>query len=62
MNNLLYCPHYIPLNRRCSRCVIDRRISYSRRLEYLNNLTSYENRLLNLQDLIRSYTVSNNTN
>jgi hypothetical protein len=60
MNNLLYCPHNIPLERRCSYCLTERRISYSRRLEYLNNLTSYENRLLNLQDIIRSYTFSHN--
>ena len=60
MNNLLYCPHGIGIERRCPHCVTDRRISYSRRLRYLNNLTDYENRLLELQDMLTTYTFNNN--
>ena len=60
MNNLLYCPHGIAYGSRCPHCVSDRRISYSRRLRYLSSLTEYENRLVELQDIITNYTFSNN--
>lgn len=60
MNNLLNCPHNIPLDRRCPECVIGRRRSYSNRLRYYNRLTDYENRLLSLHDIINSYSFNNN--
>jgi hypothetical protein len=55
MNRSLVCPHNILLSQRCSRCVVERRVSYSNRLDNLMNLTSYENRLLNYANSIASY-------
>ena len=55
MNNSLFCPHNILLSQRCPRCVVERRVSYSNRLDNLMNLAGYENRLLNYENRLVSY-------
>ena len=55
MNNSLMCPHNILLSDRCPRCVVERRVSYSNRLQNLINLSDYENRLLNYADNLTLY-------
>lgn len=55
MNNSLFCPHNILLSRRCPHCVVERRVSYSNRLQNLINLTEYENRLENYSNNIMLY-------
>ena len=55
MNNSLFCHHNILLIDRCPRCVVERRVSYSNRLDNLMNLTSYENRLLNYENRLLNY-------
>jgi len=55
MNNSLFCPHNILLTQRCPRCVVERRVSYSNRLQHLIDLTTYENRLLNYENSIVLY-------
>lgn len=55
MNNSLYCSHNILLSQRCPRCVVERRVSYSNRLQNLMDLSNYENRLLNYEESLLSY-------
>lgn len=55
MNNLLFCSHNILLSQRCPRCVVERRVSYSVRIQNLMNLTEYENRLITYDHNLYSY-------
>jgi hypothetical protein len=55
MNNSLFCPHNILLSQRCPRCIVERRVSYSNRLQNLINLTEYENRLITYDRSLFSY-------